>query len=289
MAQRNETAQRKLVMLRDLRDAALSQRELSARYGLSGHTISLLMQQLVEEGVLYTVPRIGTFLGRPPVETLAPYIFVSDVARQFNTFVNQMQAGFYDRVAQLGAAAIILSIEKLGLHANGRNSEIFYWSAQCKAGWHQMMQNAGQNTEGLLFLPEVSNSCSQLAQREIRSQLAVWLIGASHATAVIAANFFVSESLLKTLRQAAVPIEHWPAIVCFDEATKGNSIGVSYLRLPWEKIGSEAAQLLWERKTERTKGVAQRHLVKSYNPVACRTNFLNHQLSGPLKTKSSNT
>ena len=127
MAQRNETAQRKSLMLHELREArlkgeglrnntALSQRELSVRYGLSGYTISLLLQQLVEEGVLYTVPRIGTFLGRPPLETLAPYVFVSHVPREFNSFVNQMQAGFYDRIAQLGAAGITLTIGEMEWH-----------------------------------------------------------------------------------------------------------------------------------------------------------------------------
>ena len=354
MALRNETTQRKMAMLRDLREAhlqgngvrnegALSQRELSSRYELSGQTVSALLKQLVEEGVLYTVPRVGTFLGRPPLETLAPYIFVSHVPREFNTFVDQMQMGFYDRVAKLGASGITLTIEEmewhlkqgnlnsisgaffyqvpshmvkellersgtnavsygtanvelqdfaidtvdfddekggveatqhlllrghrniafLGLHITEREDESFYWSVQRKAGWQRMMQSAGQEAEDLVFLPTELKSHHVNDQIEAASKTASELIRVSQITAVVAANMYAAQGLLKTL-QATVPAPNWPSIVCFDDVPLGGTTGVSYMRLPWEKVGAEAAQLLWERQTGRTKGAPQKRQVNMH-------------------------
>src|SRR5688572_28044310 len=101
MARRTESAERKLALLGDLRAAyhqsgdvptpmALSQRELCARYQLSAPVISQVVQHLVSEGVLYTVPRVGTFMGRPPAGDPGLYVLLSSESRTSHIMLDQL-------------------------------------------------------------------------------------------------------------------------------------------------------------------------------------------------------
>lgn len=126
MADRDAIARRKHALLNDLRRAgqealagamgaqaydvgpALSQRELCARYGLSGRTVSLALQQLVEEGVLYTVPRVGTFLGRPVSAAAFTYLMLRPEPAP-GSFYSLAQMGFESRIGQLGGSTLCLS------------------------------------------------------------------------------------------------------------------------------------------------------------------------------------
>jgi DNA-binding GntR family transcriptional regulator len=112
MPTRKETTERKFRLMRDLRlssrdgavgagDMALSQRELARRYGLSMYTVGQLMQQLVEEGALHTVPRVGTFIGAPVPQAGDYYLVLlpsgdDAVSQQRHSL---MCAGFEERIA----------------------------------------------------------------------------------------------------------------------------------------------------------------------------------------------
>jgi hypothetical protein len=83
-------------------------RELATRHSLSKEIAHQEIQRLVEEGVLYTVPGSGTFFGRPPTNTRAFFLHVSD-----NDANSSLQAlGFAQRIAELGGATLVLSREE---------------------------------------------------------------------------------------------------------------------------------------------------------------------------------
>lgn len=317
------------------RDLALSQRELSARYQLSGRTVSLLLQQLVQEGVLHTIPRVGTFFGRPPLEESALYLFVTPVVRRNYSFVSHieaMHAGFADGIAQQGGATHSLSLSEVqahvekgtlpaiagmffydvtvpeasrllesigcggayyglgdrngaavqgmdsvdfddaegglqatrhllaaghrniafvGLHAPGTTEGLFAWSARRETGWRQAMALEDATLDELCFLPGKTSHFETLAQLSTALGIAEDVLRALErgvATAVVAANVNVAQSLLQALPRSPLPRRDWPAIVCFDDEPQNSQAGISFLRLPWEKIGAEAAHLLVERR-----------------------------------------
>lgn len=362
MMTRSEIAERKATLLDDLRASyragegmpggeGINQRELSVRYGISIRTVSIALKDLAQEGVLYTVPRVGTFLGRLPSETAEPYLLISRKPRSIHVYVDQVQAGFEDRIAHLGGASHALATEDpiwpplagdlppiagmfhyasasyasspdkdrvpsvffhpegdekqcgdsvdfddenggaqatrhllsmghrhiafLALHNPEVDAGAFSWSLQRESGWKQMMCSAGQDTRNLAFHPSPENLPTVHSQSSAACDIAAELLKKSHITAVIAVNAHAAHGLLKALAQANTPVEKWPAIVCFDDTPGVNAAGVSYLRLPWEKIGAEAAQLLWERKTGRLTGPPQRRLIKMHliRRLTCRTEW----------------
>lgn len=115
---RREVAQRKQALIQDLRAASraagatpdatlVSVRELSAKYGLALSTVSLEVQKLAEEGVLYTVPRVGTFVGRPPAARRNLFLMVLPRLTHTPTFA-ALRAGFEERISQLGGTSMVL-------------------------------------------------------------------------------------------------------------------------------------------------------------------------------------
>ena len=119
---RREVSERKNAMLADLRAAhqhgvalpgelAVSQRELSAKYRLSARTVSLAMQKLAEEGVLYTVPRVGTFIGRAQNARDKLFLALFRYLDQGNIQWAAVIAGFEERIANLGGTSLILDFE----------------------------------------------------------------------------------------------------------------------------------------------------------------------------------
>jgi len=119
---RSEILQRKNALLRDLRavhhhrvampgEMALSQRELSAKYGLSPRTVSIEMQKLIAEGVLYTVPRVGTFVGRPQAARDSLFLALFRYLKEPNIHWAAIQSGFEERIAALGGTSLVLDYE----------------------------------------------------------------------------------------------------------------------------------------------------------------------------------
>ena len=150
----------------------------------------------------------------------------------------------------------------LGLH--GRNGEAgeFVWSQARETGWQRALRAARQDSAKLSFLPLRSAQFDIASQVSVARETALPLVAQrSDISAVLATNRFAAEGLWEALRESNVSPAQWPSIVCFDEVDEEKSSVISYLRLPWDEVGRQAAQILWERKTGRLSGPPQKRLV----------------------------
>lgn len=326
-------------------------RELGERHGVSANVVFGVIQSLTEEGVLYTVPRVGAFVGRPPRETVELYLMLVPMHDSNRTnYWMQAQSGFEDRIAQLGGHSLILtpaetetrlrqsnlpplsgifesnrsmsshlfaeadvarvffgpskaegedadrigfddrdggaqatrhlwqnghrSIAFLGLHGPGETGR-FDWSAMREVGWQKALQQMGGEAAGLAFCPPQTSSPNVPEQVQTARRVAAPLVGRTDISAVVAVNANAAQGMFEAFREAGWPSEKWPAVVCFDTAPQTGRSVISYLRLPWEEIGREAAQVLWERRTGRLEaGVVQRLVPMRLIPrLSCRTNW----------------
>ena len=119
MAQRIETGERRRRLSDSLRDAmrdgsmpvgALlpTVRELADKYGLSVFAVSKELQALVDEGILYTMPRVGTFVGQSLAHIARCFLLTTSNV----SFVPFIALGFEERIAQFGASSLVLPIEE---------------------------------------------------------------------------------------------------------------------------------------------------------------------------------
>ena len=124
MPSRQEIAQRKLALTEDLRriaregrgragEVSLSQRELAQRYGLSVGVVGQTLQKLTGEGVLYSIPSVGTFFGQPRSDAFEFYLLMLprpigqyDGARDFYIL---LQTGFDERIARRGGTSLTMT------------------------------------------------------------------------------------------------------------------------------------------------------------------------------------
>jgi DNA-binding LacI/PurR family transcriptional regulator len=347
MATRRETIQRRLALNETLRvacrdgllrsgDMLPSVRELAQQHSVSMKVVCEAIATLVEEGVVHTVPRVGTFVGRPQAKTSEPYLFVSHVPNISSGYFEHMRIGFEERIAQLGGECLSLGkrealwhleqgalpplsgvfetkmtrvgenlaragvpcvtfyepepeqpsvdvvnfdneeggaqvarhllsmghsrIAFLALH-NEQTEEPLNWSKKREMGWRRVMAQNEVLSEDLVFHPDRAVQIVAADHRSAARDMAASIIGRPEITAVVAANVFAAEGFLQSLRESDIAATRWPAIVCFDDASESGASVVSYLRLPWEKIGSESAQMLWERKNGRVSGQSQQRLL----------------------------
>lgn len=101
---------------------APSVRELAEQYDVSRTIAAQVLRELTEEGVLHTVPRVGTFVGAPVRPFSEDYLML--VPHDEHLPIQQrnaaMCAGFEERIAQLGGSALCLSRERArAAHASG--------------------------------------------------------------------------------------------------------------------------------------------------------------------------
>lgn len=151
------------------------------------------------------------------------------------------------------------NIAFLALRDEG-DSSIYFWSAEREEGWRCAMLQAGLSVQDMAFHAAVGSDRRD-EQIAAAREAAVDLARRRDVEAVIAANSFALQGLFEALNQAGVPLERWPAVVCFDDDPMVAGAIASYLRLPWENVGQTAAQLLWERKTGRLTGPGQQKSV----------------------------
>jgi DNA-binding LacI/PurR family transcriptional regulator len=327
-------------------------RELGERHGISTNVAFGVIQSMIDEGLLYTVPRVGTFVGRLQQEKVEPYLMLlpARITNPENSWL-QAQAGFEDRIAQLGGHSIVLTGEEAELHLqqnslpplsgvfatnhpqishlfadtnvqrvlygslevdggevdrvtfddisggalatrhlwqNGHRSiaflamhsaddqGVFSWSRNREIGWRRTLEQVGINSENLAFHPKRYLGFQPANQLANAREAAKDLIGRNDISAVIAVNVMAASGMLEAFQTSGWPIQHWPAVVCFDQAPRSSNPVVSYLRLPWEEIGREAAQILWERRNGRLKGEATQRLVsmRLIPRLSCRADWV---------------
>ena len=328
-------------------------RDLSERHGVSASVVFQVIQNLTEEGLVYTVPRVGTFVGRPPRVTAEPYLLaVPYHGAAHSSFWVQAQSGFEDRIAQLGGHSLVLTYDELRQHQlneslpklsgvfeapggrsefdvgsldvnvvcfgdnltadGGRDSITFddeggamqatqhlwnnghrgiaflgvhhdqspgplTWSARRETGWRRALEGLGGKSEGLCFIPGFASSPNHAEQTAAGRSGGERLLTNSAITAVVAANLIAAEGMFAAFGAAGLPFEKWPAVICFDDAPGMGSSVVSYLRLPWEEIGREAAQLLWERRTGQLAGPPMNRLIamRLISRLSCLVDWAN--------------
>jgi DNA-binding LacI/PurR family transcriptional regulator len=139
-----------------------------------------------------------------------------------------------------------------------QESEGMYWSRDRAAGWCEAMRLANRAPEGLLYVPdfEVTLYSSEEEQRQIAADIARKLLPrleSGEVTGVVTANDYAAAGLVDALHQASTPLGCWPAIISFDDEVGDVLQGeeqarvITSLRLPWDELGRNAAELLWER------------------------------------------
>ncbi len=121
MATRNEVRERRSALRDDIRVSyktgllhagtpVPSVRELATRFGLSKQVAHQEVQRMVEEGLLYSIPGSGTFIGTPPTRTDEFFLLVDT---EKNTATNPLFTGFAQRIAGRGGASLSLSVEEI--------------------------------------------------------------------------------------------------------------------------------------------------------------------------------
>jgi DNA-binding LacI/PurR family transcriptional regulator len=106
-------------------------------------------------------------------------------------------------------------------------------------------------------------------------------------------NAFAARGLLEGLEAASRPSALRPAIVGFDsELARRQELSLHLLtamRLPWDEIGRQAANLLWERSRGTLTGLPQRRLARmSLIPrLSCRADWMRAPLAPVLGATTS--
>ena len=136
MSARKETAEKKLELLRSLRQASHdgtwragemlpTTRELAQKHGVSPWLVTQELQKLVGEGVLHTIPRVGTFVGRPNPVAADYYLMLQQATSVGSETLRQTQIGFEERVAALGGASLVMTLGcGAGTPESGRTAQI---------------------------------------------------------------------------------------------------------------------------------------------------------------------
>jgi len=106
-------------------------RELADQYGVSIKMAWQSVQSLVDEGFLHTVPRVGTFVGKPQNQSDV-YLMTVPLTPEPDSYLVQVQIGFEERVAQLGGISIRLTEAEAREHL--RHGELPPLAGICRSG-----------------------------------------------------------------------------------------------------------------------------------------------------------
>lgn len=122
MTSRREIAQRKTVLRDLLRDECQSGtfapgsllapvRELAERHNVSSVVVRQVLKTLEDEGLLYTIARVGTFVGQTLPGMTEFYLLLLPATRLVEGRFLQIKVGFEERIAQLGGATLVMTSE----------------------------------------------------------------------------------------------------------------------------------------------------------------------------------
>ena len=122
MATRQETARRRSQLAHELRASCRagewaagelipSINVLARRHQISAPVVHDEVRKLVEEGLLYAVPGVGTFVSEPNLAPAEPFLFLRQDRTLPMSHENRARRGFEERIAALGGAVISLSVD----------------------------------------------------------------------------------------------------------------------------------------------------------------------------------
>lgn len=129
IATRNQTRLQRESLKRNLRELCAggqllpghpipTERELAEQHSLSRTVVTQTLAELIDEGLLYKLPRQGTFVGRPRQKAFEFYLLAMPLGRREPDIVLPfLQAGFEDRIAYLGGTPLTMALDKLTAHA----------------------------------------------------------------------------------------------------------------------------------------------------------------------------
>lgn len=175
------------------------------------------------------------------------------------------------------------SIAFLGVHVPTLAASAKEWSSERERGFVRALSEAGLPFHGMAFWPECESDDAQGATR-IGHELARAMLGRGDVRAVVAANDAVAMGVLQGLREAGVPRDEWPAIVAFDNSEAARRHNITSLHLPWDEIGREATDLLWQRAHGQLAPGRQHRAVpmRLIPRLSCREQWPSRYLTGQL-------
>jgi len=138
------------------------------------------------------------------------------------------------------------SIAFVGVHASEGASSVKEWSQERENGWRRALHEAGLPYHGMAFHPNREADDAEGAHT-VGCALSSALWNRGDVRAVVAANDAAAIGLLDALKEAGIAPEAWPAVVAFDNSAQARRRNITSLRLPWNELGAEAANLLWSR------------------------------------------
>lgn len=106
-------------------------RELAKQHQLSLSVVNQAMQELADEGLLYLVPRVGTFVGQPQGHSAEIYLLIMPgaltpdsgegeqidrIERETREAMDRIQLGFEERISQLGGTSLVMTAQQAKGH-----------------------------------------------------------------------------------------------------------------------------------------------------------------------------
>ena len=164
------------------------------------------------------------------------------------------------------------SIAYLGAHAATAGSIAKEWSNERERGWARALREAGLPYHAMAFHPDAEANDDAAGARVIGCGFAGELLNRGDIRGLVAANDAVALGLIDALWASGVPRGDWPAIVAFDNSSAARRHNITSLHLPWDEIGREAADLLWNRAHDQLPpGRQQRAVAMRLIPrLSCR-------------------
>jgi DNA-binding LacI/PurR family transcriptional regulator len=92
--------------------------ELAREHGISRSYAHTIVKTLEREGLIYSVPRSGIYIGRRRPAASELYLFLTSVRMRQEAISCQIQEGFSERVAELGGAMITIYDDDLNIDVN---------------------------------------------------------------------------------------------------------------------------------------------------------------------------
>ncbi|HLI47714.1 MAG TPA: GntR family transcriptional regulator [Chthonomonas sp.] len=122
MASRRETEYKKAQLKSYIREECLRNqakpnkllppvRELADTFGLSAMLVWQILKEFEAEGLIYTIPRVGTFIGPPTQPPSEFYVMLVRSLERSRWHTWQTREGFEERIAALGGATLVLTHE----------------------------------------------------------------------------------------------------------------------------------------------------------------------------------